>query len=319
MDIYTGVTTVNGRPVIVSIVHDISTRKAAEDALRASEEHYHSVFASMSEGLVIHDSSGAIISCHASAEAVLGLTADQIYGKTPLDPNWRAIHEDGSPFPGETHPASITLQTGNPCRNVIMGVHLPDGSLHWILINSQPVFLENSTRPGTVIATFMDITERKIAEEKLDANEELLSKAFENSQDAIVITTPDGIIFAANPAACRMSGMTEEEMILAGQNNFFDTNDPALGIILEEFNRTGKFFGVLTFIRKDGSTFPGEISAIRFKDAYGNIRTSSTIRDISERKLAEEKKQEAESRYRSLFKHSNYGIFILDFQCKHLT
>jgi|GEM_PF-3328252 len=192
------------------------------------------------------------------------------------------------------------------------------GSKVFFNINYMAVKDKNGSVVGVNILT-EDITDRKAVEENLRTNEEFLRLVFETSEDAIVITAPSGVIIEANPTACRMSGMTREEMILAGRNKFFDTNDPSLVKILEEFSRTGKFSGVLTFIRKDGSKFPGEISSIRYKDKDGNILTSSFIRDITERKLAEEAKQEAEARYRGLFEQTHDAIFILDLQGRHLT
>ena len=82
-------------------------------------------------------------------------------GRTPHDPRWQSIHEDGSTFPGETHPPMTTLRTGQPCRDVIMGVRKPDGTLTWISINSQPLYKPDGTTLSGVVASFEDITERK--------------------------------------------------------------------------------------------------------------------------------------------------------------
>lgn len=60
-------------------------------------------------------------------------------GRTSIDPRWRCMHEDGSPFPGETHPASVSLRTGQPVTGVVMGVHHPDGRVVWISINTVPL------------------------------------------------------------------------------------------------------------------------------------------------------------------------------------
>lgn len=84
-----------------------------------------------------------------------------------MDPRWRAVHEDGSPFPGETHPAMVTLRTGLPTTDVIMGVHRPDGSLAWILINSRPLQQPDSQAPKVAVTTFADITQlRALREER---------------------------------------------------------------------------------------------------------------------------------------------------------
>jgi PAS domain S-box-containing protein len=88
------------RRLIYAAARDITTRKEAEDALRMSEARYRSVIAATQEGIVLLDADGGIRACNGSAERILGLSADQMMGRTSLDPRWRAIHEDGSPFPG---------------------------------------------------------------------------------------------------------------------------------------------------------------------------------------------------------------------------
>jgi PAS domain S-box-containing protein len=143
------------------IARDIGERKRAEEALRQSEERYRSVIAAMQDGIVILDPDGSIRSCNAAAERILGLSAEQIMGRTPHDPRWRAIHEDGSPFPGETHPPMVTLRTGQPCTDVVMGVHKPDGTLTWITVNAQPLFQADGRTLAGVVASFEDITDRK--------------------------------------------------------------------------------------------------------------------------------------------------------------
>jgi PAS domain S-box-containing protein len=147
------------------ISRDITARKQAEERLRESEERYRSVVAAMQDGIVILDADGAIRSCNAAAERILGVPAEQVMGRTPHDPRWRAVREDGSPMPGEAHPPLVTLRTGRACTGVVMGVHKPDGTLTWITINSQPLFQADGRTLAGVVASFEDITERKRAEE----------------------------------------------------------------------------------------------------------------------------------------------------------
>ena len=155
------------RQLIYAAAREITARKQAEEALGKSEERYRSVIAAMQDGVVLLDAEGGIRACNASAERILGLSADQMVGRTTLDPRWRAIHEDGSPFPGETHPVMVTLRTGQSCLNVIMGVHKPDGELTWISINSQPLFEADGTTAAGVVASFEDITGPRRTEQAL--------------------------------------------------------------------------------------------------------------------------------------------------------
>jgi PAS domain S-box-containing protein len=156
-----------GQQLIYAAARDITDRKRAEEALRESEERYRSVIAAMQDGIVLLDADGTIRACNAAAERILGLSAEQMTGRTPHDPRWRAIHEDGSPFPGETHPPMVTLQTGQPCSDVVMGVHKPDGTLTWITVNSQPLFQADGRALAGVVASFEDVTARKGTEEAL--------------------------------------------------------------------------------------------------------------------------------------------------------
>ncbi|MEH2078864.1 MAG: diguanylate cyclase [Nostoc sp.] len=163
----------NGFPLRMLGTHtDITERKRMEEALRESEQRYRSVITVMAEGIVVQQSDGRITACNDSAERILGLTADQMMGRTSIDPRWRAIHEDGTSVTEKTHPAFVTLRTGQPQFHVIMGVHKLDGSLTWISINSQPLFESDESKPSAVVASLTDITDRKQAQIALEQQTE---------------------------------------------------------------------------------------------------------------------------------------------------
>lgn len=136
---------------------------ARDQELRESQEQLRALFEGMQEGVTLQDSDSKIIAANSAAFEILGLTKDQLEGRTSLDPSWRCVHEDGSPFPGETHPSLVSLQTGRPVTNVIMGVHSSTRPLAWISINARPLWKENATRPHAVIVTFRDITDERNA------------------------------------------------------------------------------------------------------------------------------------------------------------
>lgn len=142
------------------LTYDITESVRQADTLRISQQHLQNVFDAMAEGLVVQTGEGRIIEANRAAETVLGLTRDQLMGKSFLDPSCRAIREDGSPFPGEEHPGMVTLRTGKPLRQQIMGVRVASEEPRWISINSQPL---KGAAPDTaaVITTFADVTEQK--------------------------------------------------------------------------------------------------------------------------------------------------------------
>ncbi|WP_277874359.1 GAF domain-containing protein [Leptolyngbya sp. FACHB-8] len=151
----------------IQLASEFASKNALVHALQESEERYRSVVSTMAEGIVLQQADGQITACNHSAEEILGLTQDQIMGRTSIDPRWQAIHEDGSPFPGETHPAMVTLRTGHPQCNVVMGIYKPSGDLTWISINSQPLLQPGASQIYAVVASFVDITAQKQAETHL--------------------------------------------------------------------------------------------------------------------------------------------------------
>jgi PAS domain S-box-containing protein len=129
-------------------------QQRAEAALRESEERYRSVITAMQEGVVLLGADGRIRACNASAERILGLSAEKMMGRTTLDPRWQTMHEDGSAFPSKSFPVMETLRTGRPCSNVVMGVRKPTGELIWVCINSQPLLRAHESTPYAVVALF---------------------------------------------------------------------------------------------------------------------------------------------------------------------
>ena len=94
-------------------------------SLRLSEGKYRTLFETMVLGVMYYDNSGVIISANPAAEEILGLSIDQMQGRTLTNLQGKCIHVDGSTFPGEIHPAMVALKTGKKVKNVVMGVFNP--------------------------------------------------------------------------------------------------------------------------------------------------------------------------------------------------
>jgi PAS domain S-box-containing protein len=149
-----------------------------------------------------------------------------------------------------------------------------------------------------------------MAADKASSNDPFRS-LYENSFDAILLTKPDGSILSANPAACEMFDMTEEEIKNAERYGLV-VIDEQLTSAIEQRKKEGKARAELTFKRKDGSTFFGEVTSNVFTDTDGIEKTSMTIRDITKRRRIEETLRASEERYRSLFEQAGDYILVLE-------
>jgi diguanylate cyclase (GGDEF)-like protein/PAS domain S-box-containing protein len=111
-------------------------------------------------GVVEHDVQGTIVDANRAAEQVLGLSHDQLCGRTSVDPRWRTVHDDLSPYPGEEHPSARSLRDGASVRGDSIGVVTPEGEQRWLLVNSEPLRTPSGAVHGAV-ACFVDVTEQR--------------------------------------------------------------------------------------------------------------------------------------------------------------
>ena len=160
---------------------------------------------------------------------------------------------------------------------------------------------------------------RRRAEGDFQESEERYRLLFENSLDAIVLGTPEGRIFAANPAACLMFQRTQSELMELGRRGLSDVTTPRIKAAWEQRLHTGSFHGELTFNRKDGTTFPAEVTTTLFKNKEGHARTSLIIRDITARRQAEQALRESERRYRLISENSADVIWTLNPHTERIT
>jgi PAS domain S-box-containing protein len=192
---------------IVLISRKVTQNHVAAEALRMSEARLSSVFAAMSEGLVIHGADGRIVDLNRAAETLLGLTRDQILGRTSMDPRWRAVHEDGSDYPGDEHPAMVTLRTGLPQHHRIMGVQTGDGETRWLSVNSEPLPTSDDPSAGAAVATFADVTRERNDFDRIRALAQRLETAREDERRAAAHSLHEGIaqeLYAARLAVSRL-------------------------------------------------------------------------------------------------------------------
>jgi diguanylate cyclase (GGDEF)-like protein/PAS domain S-box-containing protein len=138
---------------------DVTQRKEYEAWFLDSVSKFRTLYETSPTGVVYQDAQGRITDANPAAQRILGLSLSQMQGRSSIDPRWRALREDGSEYPGDEHPAMVALRTGQPVRNVVMGVSVPGRDRAWILVNAIPISRDG--RIEFVYASFEDITERR--------------------------------------------------------------------------------------------------------------------------------------------------------------
>ncbi len=151
----------NKRECRVALV-DITVQKQAEQKLQENEQKYRSLYETMSQGVLYQAPDGKIISANPAAEKILDMPIEQMQGRTTKELNWLTIHEDGSDFPEETHPAKVALRTGETVKNVVMGIYSPQSGRHrWLRITAVPQFTPGNDKPYQVFTTLENISQIK--------------------------------------------------------------------------------------------------------------------------------------------------------------
>jgi PAS domain S-box-containing protein len=240
----TGVIVSLGVVVLSSIGFLLMIRERADEALRESEEHYHSLFDNMLNGY-----------------AYCKMLFDQ--GK-PKDFIYLNVNNAFEILTG------LKNVTGRKVSEVIPGIEKSDHELFEIYgrvaLTGTPERFERyvealgmwfsisvySPRKEYFVAIFDVITERKRMEQTLRESEERYRTLFEKSLDAVILTDPSGKgkILSANPAACRMFGRTEQEMVRLSRDDLFAPHQPELENLIKGREKMGRYTGELTYRRR---------------------------------------------------------------------
>ena len=195
---------------------DISERIGMEVALLESEERYRRLVWDMQVGVLVQGPRTEILLSNPKALELLGLSEDQLLGKTSFDPEWKVIHEDGSDFPGPTHPVPRAIATGTSVRETIMGVYHPVRKDHiWLSVDAEPQLNPDGT-VRQVVCTFVDITERKRAEEERRETDALLALFLHHSPIYAYIkevAPTESRILLASENFAQMIGVKGSEMV----------------------------------------------------------------------------------------------------------
>jgi PAS domain S-box-containing protein len=313
-----------GRPATLNFLSDVSERIKAEEELRESYLQYQNMIEFLPDATFVVDTGGTVIAWNRAVEEMTGLTKEDILGK--------GNYEYSIPFYGEKRKILIDY--------ILEGA--PDIELRYVNIKrvgdilygetfvpklrggkgaycfGKASLLYNSKGELTgAIEGIRDTTEIKMAEQALQESEKKYRDIFDNSLDGIFQSSPEGKFISVNKAMAHMFGVeTPEEMLsIISDIPYQLYADPARR---KEMVKTMMSDGSVNnfeveFLNKDGQKTWVSLNARTVKDEAGNLlRYEGTIKDISQRKRAEEELQRIQVMQKATLESTADGIIVTD-------
>lgn len=305
----------NDKPIgFQAVAREITEVKEIQKQLIDSKEMYRSFISVLQEGIIVHDASGQIISANSSAEKMLGLSVEQMKGLAEFDRVWHTIRQDGSEFPLEHHPAAITLKTGESMSDVIMGVHRLDGTLVWISINSQPLFHNESTTPTGVVVSFIDITNRKLAQQELKQAKANIDAWLDNTLDAVWAIDKEFRLIMCNRYYRITAQLTFTIMPKIGESAFSGMTEPVQKRAEEFYGRAleGESFSVEQGVEIAGSYQYFEIAFNPILSGESVVGVAVLGKNITARKYSEQQLRDTLQLQQAILNGTDYMIIATD-------
>jgi PAS domain S-box-containing protein len=291
---------------IRSTATDITERKRAEDALRQSEERYRTIVETQMELVCRFLPDGTLTFVNEAICQLLGQEREQIIGQN----FYTYVHPDDQE---KTRNNINALSRENPLGMNEERVILPTGEMRWWQWSNRALF-DGESKVTEFQAVGRDITDRVETEQKLQDSEERHRLLLESSPDPIVVYDMEGRATYINPAFESTFGWSSDELLgkhidFVPQENWPETRDAidrmkrGESILSFETRRLTKDFGILDI----------QLSSSLFKDRHGNPAGNIVIlRDISERKQAEEALLKSENYFRSLLYQLYEDVLVID-------
>lgn len=139
----------------------MQTDEEARARVALLEGRFAALIDGLQVGVVVQGPASEILLANPKALELLGMTEDQLRGRSSLDPTWDIVREDGSPFPGEERPVVQALRLRVPIRDVVIGVRRAgEDERVWLLVTAMPQLRDDGS-VVQVVATFTDITRQR--------------------------------------------------------------------------------------------------------------------------------------------------------------
>jgi PAS domain S-box-containing protein len=296
---------------VMGVTRDITERKKAEEALRASEEYFRALTENSSDAVAVLNRDGTARYERLPVASILGYRTEDLVGRNVFE----LVHPDDMQIVAE----SFAKLVQSPGATMVMEVRYRHKDGSWRHMEGMGKNLLNNPAVDGIVVNYRDITERKTAEEKLQHSEEMHRLIFENTNDVIYTYDTEFRITSVSPSVQKLLGYSPSELV---GRPFYELDvlapeymELALVNALRIFAGESLASLEYVFVAKDGTRKIGELSGAPMYSSDGKvIGAVATGRDITERKQMEE-----ELRLLSdAVSISQDGIAITDLEGKYL-
>jgi PAS domain S-box-containing protein len=267
------------------------------------------VMRNMGEGLYTVDRQGLVTSMNPVAERLFGWKLDELRGRK-MHEYTHNKHRDGTPFPAEECAGLQVLQQGKSLVDFEDVFIRKDGTFFDVTYSSSA--LRERGRITGLVVVFRDVTEHKRANLRLRASEDSLKAMFDAAYDAVLVLDQDWRLISANSMSEQLYGLPLSELL---KGSLSDLRAPqARSTVDSDMQRSLLEGGVrleTVHQRKNGSQFKAEVSCKPFRSGDQN-RFVLIVRDVTDRKIAEEALRHSEERYRSLTRILTSVVWTMD-------
>ena len=313
----------DGTEVWRGVMLDITELKATEEELKKSEEKYRSLVENIREVVFQTDAEGHYTFLNSAWEEITGFSLGESIGKSYLEfihpedlqRNLEDFEQMGE-HEGDYTEYEARFQT-------------KDGGSRDIQIKFREHFDEERNLTSTS-GTLEDVTERNKIERELRESERRFRQLFEQSVDAIYVHDEEGRFVDCNPQACRLLGYSREELLTMSVKDISrDVLTPEERARQEEEGGTlwqramAGEPGIFSHgheeenIRKDGTALPVEVR-VGSVDYGGRRMMLVSVRDITDRRHAEEALRQSEERFREAFENASTGVALVSLDNHYL-
>ena len=280
--------------LIITQASDITASRQIREQLAENEARLSSIIRSMAEGVIAIEKDGSFSVANQRAAQILGAVPHALESLSLADFDSDCWRLDGSPLSLDEFPASVTLATGRPQREVVMGLERPDGQHVWIEISTEPVLADGTDELLAVVATFSDITARIRTERALRESEERLSLAVEGAKLGMWDWHLDMRRLTFNSIAERLLGYQEKEVASNVRSVRALAHPDDEATLVEEMEAhlagTSSFFETDVRMRRKSGAYVWTNIRGRVTERDNNdvpVRVTGMLMDISERKALE--------------------------------